>query len=325
MSLPLLVATPSPGMAYNHAEFVSGVDRARDHLVQPPLERMSDIQRELDEQRRLAKRLLSEKERLQAENEILIQENDELRSRHPPPAVTSQTKEVKRLKKELNAAKQSLASTAKLLQNSQRTVADLRADAAADAVEKPVASRKAAPKRRQPKAKPSVAQRPGPRARSEPPRYEEDESGSESDYSGADDDDRRDDRSYSSRGLGYSDDDDSGSYESDFDRPTSRRTRQRQRRRQDPQSAAFAETLNVARQSLNLREYEKVQQYTDHRRRVATVRPGVDCSAPKRMHMLPNVKREQQQRERKEQQRKDTIAMQRRVNETARQAPMSHW
>ena len=218
MPLPLLVASPSPGMEYNHAQLVSGLDRSRD-LVQPPLEKFSDIQREADEQRRLAVRLMAEKEQLLAENEILMQQNDELRSRQGDGAespTAEQQKEVKRLKKQLKAAKASLAATAKLLEKSERTVAELRIDAAADAAEKqpaPVAAaRKAAPKRRQAKAKPSAARRPGPRARSEPPRYEEDESGSESGYSDEEEDDRRNDRGYSSRGFGYSDeDDDSGS------------------------------------------------------------------------------------------------------------------
>ena len=334
--LPLLVASPSPGGPFDHAQLlpkVAGASNSLDESAQPvqPLEKFSELKRELSDANKAAAKLQAERDRLQAENTVLAQENDELRARQSGSADAEPAQEVKKLKKQLKDTKGQLAAVTSRLRSSQRTVAELRANASAS--EAPQAARKQQPPQRRRRAAQKAERTPRARAASEPPRRDgepgsetETESESESEYSDSDDNDRDDDRGYTSRSF-YSSDEASGSSdESDFDRPVSRRTRQRQRRRHDPQSAVFEDTLNFARQSLPFKEYEKVQQYTDHRRRIATISASVDTSPPREYpHMRVNVKRAQQEKERKEQQRKANLRMARRVREMQQQKPISHW
>lgn len=337
--LPLLVATPSPGTAFEHAQLLpkgSAASAAADGI--PKLEKFSELKREAAEANRLATRLQAENNRLKAENETLQRENRELTATGMDADSSyargkSSAQEIKDLKRQLKRTKDQLASASSQLRSSQRTVAELLAKSKADEPSKTDLQQKVPRERAEVHAKRrSVA---APRAHSEPPRrYDEssaDEIESESEYSASDSEGESSDhdgygRGYSGRGYFSSDEELDSSDESEFDRPVSRRTRERHRRRQNPEDAAIEGTLSVARQSLPLKEYDQFRRYTDHRRRIASISSSVDTSAPRQYaHVRHNAKRAQQEKERKEQQRRDNKRMVQRVREMQQQQPISYW
>lgn len=334
--LPLLVASSSRGAAFDHAQLLP-----RGAADGPPrLEKFSELKREAVEANELAERLQKENDRLRAENTVLERANRELKAVQieadsgrllGKPA----QQEIKELKQQLKKTKGQLALTSRKLKSSQRTVAELRANATP--TEPSPTNLQRAPPPRHPGQRGGQRSAAAARARSEPPHRHDESSSSEtesdSEYSGTDREsgspgsgDKDYDRGYSSRGYFSSDEDPDSSDESDFDRPTSRRTRERRRRRQRPEDTLIEGTLNVARQSLPLKDYEKFRQYTDHRRRVASVASSVDTTAPRQFaHVRHNAKRAQQEKERKLQQRRDSKRMVQRVREMQQQRPISHW
>ena len=108
--LPLLVASPSPGAAFDHAQLVSkrAAGGAAFSDAPPKLEKFSELKREATEASELAARLQAENDRLQAENEALAQENRELKAARAD-ADDSHTRgkpaeqEIKELKRQLSS------------------------------------------------------------------------------------------------------------------------------------------------------------------------------------------------------------------------------
>ena len=251
-------------------------------------------------------------EQMRQENEQLRQENESLKSYAGTAADTDDAPMLRAAERKLSKTQDELRRANGIIQDleerAEQAEAELRAantslDAltgAADSAQRP--------KRRQPQRKSGSRKARSQGRRSAPPSQRPAEEELADNYDDSDED-------FESQS------DDDGAH--DFG---SRKPQQRRQPRNSPSATPVEETLKLARRALNNTEYERVKEFTAHRRRIASQRSQIDTSPPKQFpHLYHNPRRDRMEKEWKAQQRRNLENMEKRIQDISKRQPISHW
>ena len=253
-------------------------------------------------------------EQMRQENEQLRQENESLKSYAGTAADTDDAPMLRAAERKLAKTQDELRRANGIIQDleerAEQAEAELRAantslDAltgAADSAQRP--------KRRQPQRKSGSRKARSQGRRSAPPSQRTAEEEPADNYDDSDED-------FESQS------DDDGTHNFGSRKPQQRRQPQP---RNSPSATPVEETLKLARRALNNTEYERVKEFTAHRRRIASQRSQIDTSPPKQFpHLYHNPRRDRMEKEWKAQQRRNLENMEKRIQDISKRAPISHW
>lgn len=253
-------------------------------------------------------------EQMRQENEQLRQENESLKSYAGTAADTDDAPMLRAAERKLAKTQDELRRANGIIQDleerAEQAEAELRAantslDAltgAADSAQRP--------KRRQPQRKSGSRKARSQGRRSAPPSQRPAEEEPADNYDDSDED-------FESQS------DDDGTHNFGSRKPQQRRQPQP---RNSPSATPVEETLKLARRALNNTEYERVKEFTAHRRRIASQRSQIDTSPPKQFpHLYHNPRRDRMEKEWKAQQRRNLENMEKRIQDISKRAPISHW